>query len=39
MFDFINSFSADMTDAQVQDLRRDPDVVQIEDNATVGLDC
>ncbi|MFG1756245.1 protease inhibitor I9 family protein [Micromonospora echinofusca] len=39
VFDFINSFSADMTDAQVQDLRRDPDVVQIEDNATVGLDC
>ncbi|MFF0100076.1 protease inhibitor I9 family protein [Micromonospora sp. NPDC005257] len=39
MFDFINNFSADMTDAQVQALRRNPDVVQIEDNATAELDC
>ncbi|MEU8392400.1 hypothetical protein [Micromonospora sp. NPDC048842] len=39
VFDFINSFSADMTDAQVQALRWDPDVVQIEDNATAELDC
>jgi len=38
VFDFINTFAADMTDAQVRALRQDPDVLQIEDNATVELD-
>ena len=29
----INVFAADMTDAQVQALRQDPDVVDVEDNS------
>ncbi|GAA1861139.1 hypothetical protein GCM10009687_30450 [Asanoa iriomotensis] len=38
VFDTISTFSAALTDVQVQALRRDPDVVCIEDNAVVTLD-
>jgi hypothetical protein len=39
VFDSINTFAGGMTDAQVQALRQDPDVVHIEDNTIVELDA
>lgn len=38
VFDNINTFAAAMTNAQVQALRQDPDVVDIEDNAILKAD-
>lgn len=38
VFRSINTFAAGMTNAQLQALRQDPDVVHIEDNAIVTVD-